>query len=778
MQHVTKPTHQHGNILDLVITNSQDDSIHHIDVENSHISDHFSVIFTINSLRPHRQQKLIKYRKTRSIVIDDFREDIRRGLEKVDHENSTIIDHVEHFHNILRTTLDKHAPICEKKITIRPDSRWFTDNIRDLKKKRRHAEKVWRASKLDADREKYVQLRRDTNNAIVEAKRGYIRSNIIKHDGNSKEIFKIVHGLIRDEQDVRLPSRTEDLGSRAIANEFGHYFTDKIETIRNGLDQCNTTHMEPESALQITPESLTLSNFHPTSVEEVAHVIMKSPSKSCELDPIPTWLLKECIEEVARPIASIINKSFVTSLIPTEYKEAHVFPMLKKPSLDHEQLKNYRPVSNLNFVSKVMEKIVAKRLHEHLSKGDFGTAFQSAYKVGHSTETALLRVYNDAVSSLHAKNNVPLLLLDLSAAFDTIDHHTLHHRLQTRFNVTGPALDWIKNYLSNRTMAVTVNGELSAPLSVNYGVPQGSVLGPILFTLYTAPLEDIMKTHRMSFHLYADDTQIYMCIDEPSASESKSKLEACVEEIRSWMTANKLKLNDEKTELVVFHKPRTELLIEDVKVGSSRVHNSPNVRNLGFTLDETLSLKDHVTRLCRNIHYHLKTIGYIRNMLDENSARLVVHALVTSRIDYCNSLLFGLPNTLLKRIQKLQNKAARLVTNTKTREHITPVLKSLHWLPVEFRIKFKMACLAYKCIHGTAPPYLSSLLSLRHQQRLLRSSSQILLDSKIPTTSFSSRAFVFAAPTTWNALSNSTRNCTTFEAFRSKLKTELFKQAF
>ena len=244
------------------------------------------------------------------------------------------------------------------------------------------------------------------------------------------------------------------------------------------------------------------------------------------------------------------------------------------------------------------------------------------------------------------------------------------------------------------------------------------------------------------------------------------------------MALNKLKLNDDKTELLVFRKPRSDLLFNNLKVGSSVVSNTENVRNLGVVFDETLSMQAHVTKLCQNVHFYLKIIRHIRNVLDVRSAKLVVHALVTSRIDYCNSLLFGLPKTTIKKIQKLQNGAARLITQTPYRDHITPVLKALHWLPVEQRIRFKIACLTYRCIHGTAPGYLRSLISVRQSPRSLRSAAAIQLDSVAPPTVFSSRAFAFSAPSVWNGLSMKTRNSPSFEIFKSNLKTELFRLAF
>ena len=186
-----------------------------------------------------------------------------------------------------------------------------------------------------------------------------------------------------------------------------------------------------------------------------------------------------------------------------------------------------------------------------MSPNDLYSKYQSAYRKYHSTETALLKVQNDILCAIDSHKEVILALLDLSAAFDTIDHGILLKRLETRFGVTGTALDWFRSYLIGRTQSVVVNGSSSEPKELLYGVPQGSVLGPILFTLYCAPLEDILKRHLIDFMMYADDTQMYITCDK--ANNSKEAIEACIAEIRDWMSTNKLVLNDNKTEVMHIH---------------------------------------------------------------------------------------------------------------------------------------------------------------------------------------------------------------------------------
>ena len=261
-------------------------------------------------------------------------------------------------------------------------------------------------------------------------------------------------------------------------------------------------------------------------------------------------------------ITNIVNLSLSSSTIPQQFKDAVVTPILKKASLNPEILKNYRPVSKLPYISKIVnvEKAASLQISSHLENNDLSDIYQSAYKKQHSIETALVRVQNDLLMALDSGCSVILLMLDLSAAFDTIDHSMLH-RLSFRFGIKEKALKWFESYLSDRRQAVVVNAKTSSWHSLPFGVPQGSVLGPILFTMCISPLGDLVRQHNVSYHMYADDTQLYLSFrsnDHESVEVAKSSIEQCVVAIKKWMASNFLKLNDDKTELLVVHPKHIE----------------------------------------------------------------------------------------------------------------------------------------------------------------------------------------------------------------------------
>ena len=297
-------------------------------------------------------------------------------------------------------------------------------------------------------------------------------------------------------------------------------------------------------------------------------------SKHCILDPMPTWLVKECLDVLAPMVTTIVNMSLSSAIFPLEYKCARILPILKQASLDSLVNKNLRPISLLAFLSKVIEREVAHQVSSHLTTNNLYEPFQSAYRVNHSVETALTRVHNDISISLDSGRSVLLIMLDLSAAFDTIDHTILLNRLNTQFGMEGGTLAWFKNYLSGRSQIVTCNNSESPPSKLTCGVPQGSVLGPLLFSLYMAPLGDLIRQLQMSFHCYADDTQLYMSVNPNNTDTEVPKLEQNLEIIQTWMTANLLKLNPNKTEyMVLSSKKSTNITIPSITFNNIQLNN-------------------------------------------------------------------------------------------------------------------------------------------------------------------------------------------------------------
>lgn len=331
------------------------------------------------------------------------------------------------------------------------------------------------------------------------------------------------------------------------------YFKQKVNNIRSHLT--TTAVLTPQTADPPFEIVQPLGSFSDATQEEVEDIIKRMKPSTCALDPFPSTLLKANLSVVSPFITKIINLSLLVGHIPSALKTAVIRPLLKKPTMDPEVLSNYRPISNLPFLSKVLEKIVAAQLHVHLKHNNLFEKFQSGFRPGHSTETALVRITNDLLMAADTGSPSLLILLDLTAAFDTVDHTILLHRLKYTIGLSENVHRWFISYLTDRTEYVALGKAKSLTHNVTCGVPQGSVLGPTLFSIYMLPLGKIISRHGISFHCYADDTQLYLRTTPTSASLPTSTLTTCLEEIEAWMKLNFLQLNSSKTDAILIGTP-------------------------------------------------------------------------------------------------------------------------------------------------------------------------------------------------------------------------------
>ena len=363
-----------------------------------------------------------------------------------------------------------------------------------------------------------------------------------------------------------------------------------------------------------------------------------------------------------------------------------------------------------------------------------------------------------------------MTLLDLSAAFDTIDHSILLERLQTSFGIDGLPLKWVKSYLSNRHQKVKIDNNLSNVLPIMYGVPQGSVLGPLLFSMYIYPLTDVIDDHKLFYHVYADDTQLYC--SSPS------------DDINLWMSANKLKMNNEKTEILLCgtNARLKSVRPNSLKIGNKIIDFSPKVKNLGLYLKNNLSMDNAFSHLRKSCYLELRKIANIRSYLSDAATLKLVLSLVISKLDYCNSLFYNMSLENIHKLQLIQNHAARLVKKASKRSSAKLRLKDLHWLPVKDRIIYKIAVLVFNIINNNlSPSYLRELITVYtpQTQRSLCSSQKSLLEvSRKNLKTFGERSFSNAAPEVWNKLPEYIKSSQSTAIFKKNLNTYLFRCSF
>ncbi|MEE4247409.1 MAG: reverse transcriptase family protein [Kangiellaceae bacterium] len=782
-QHVSKPTHRAGHLLDLIITKTTNISypiIDSINVHDVHVSDHSLISCTL-CIKPKRSDpRTITARPMKKVTPPELASKLKQVLDdKMPKECDDLDRFIITLNKCVTQVMDELAPkrnIRLKGETLKP---WYSDAIHDARRKRRSIERLLRKSGLEVHRQMLKAQRKVVVNMIDQAKSDYIRDSITGED--SKRTFEIIDKMlnIRENAGTELTQNSEER-----ANIFADFFTNKITTIRKELE--NVIDSSPSEANVLLPNH-SLTSYNVVTENALWYMVKKMPAKTCSLDPLPFSFLKErqVFDVMKSHILKFINGSLEQGNVPHTLKIAQVKPRPKKPGVNTMDPKLFRPISNLPTIEKLLEKCVIRDLHLYIQQHNIIDPLQSAYRPGHSTETAMLRIQSDIKTSLDEGNGVLLVLLDLSAAFDTLDHNILLSRLQNSAGITGVAIDWMKSYLSSRQQFVQIEEKRSVTHDLDIGVPQGSCLGPLLFVMYTTPLGAIFRKHGLSYHQYADDTQVYCSLpsdDQNSLKNVLTRVEKCLDEVKCWMTQNKLKLNESKTECIIFSSKRNKQFFHQttIRFGGSVITPVTSVRNLGAHLDCEMSMDKQINNTIKSAYYHLRRIAKIRRHLDRSSCTQAVVAFVSSRLDYHNGLLAGITQKNINRLQKVQNHAARLVSQTAHHCHITPVLADLHWLPIRARIDFKLMLNAHKAVHcNDAPKYMKELCMKYTPSRTLRSSSDPhLLAVKKSKRNIGASTFDVYSCKTWNELPRDVRDIEETICFKKTLKTHLYKRCF
>ena len=500
---------------------------------------------------------------------------------------------VNNFNSKLKSMIDTVAPLKFKKIKTNPTPPWKDHTIKQLKRKCRVAERKWRKTNLTIHHQIFREQLTIYNKALKYARQSYFSNLINDNKNNPKILFSTIDRLVNP-----VFNNLNNFSSGERCEEFAAHFRDKIDIIRSDLVQrqsANTMQNLVSEHASVCEE--TLESFVLVDNDMLSKVFSQLKASTCFLDPIPTSLFKSVYSSLDGDLLTIVNSSLQMGVFPSAFKTALVKPLLKRNGLDVLDPNNYRPVSNLPFLSKILEKLVFNQLNDFINSKNIHEIFQSGFRSKHSTETALVKVVNDLRHDLDTRKLAVLVLLDLSAAFDTVDHRILLNRLHNLIGISGTVFKWFQSYLTDREFFISLNECSSMSYKLNCGVPQGSILGPLLFNLYMLPLGDVIRRHGINFHSYADDTQLYIAVS-PDDTGPIDALFNCISEIEYWMAQNFLQLNQDKTEILVIGP---EALREKLnfKLDALQIKPSDKIKNLGVVFDSDLSFEHHIRQITK-----------------------------------------------------------------------------------------------------------------------------------------------------------------------------------
>lgn len=773
------PTHQLGHTLDLVFLNTFEIQASTSSPIDYNIGDHFPVNLTLTNLQnstAQRSSKIISYRNLRGINLEEFSSDLCSQFNNLN-------DHVDfptqysQFSRITHETLDRHAPLKTKTLLNKKDVPWQDSEYRKERALRRKLEREWKKSvnktgnRTCPKRAAYIEQRSKCAHLATLKRSQYYRNLIHKNNGDQSALFKIVSQVLDKNKSVTLPQF--DNQPINLANRFNTFYIEKVETIRKKIPTIDSSDSDSFDFNHSTFNGTPLAEFDPVTVDELRGLLKNKVIKTAYNDVLPRVIMKKVFDKLLPYICDLINLSLRTGTMDG-VKEATIVPILKKSGLDPEILKNYRPVSDIVLISKLIETVVLYRINTHAAANNLQCSAQHGYTKYHSPETLVLKVVNDVLIGFDSNTGTILLLLDLSAAFDTVDLEKLLRILENEFGIIGIALKWLRSFLIGRTQKVRIQDSLSDFLDVLFGVPQGSVLGPVLFNIYTRSLYTVIKAAGFDTSGYADDSNARLSFSLTfQHNVITQSLPTLMDKITQWMNHFFLKINPDKTEIILF----VPNALKDIPTINGTIFNdgtctrfSKKVTNLGVTLDRFLNFESHVNPTVAYCYKLLKDVSSIRSLITQQQTEMLVHSIISSRLDYCNSLLYGLNKSTIEKYQKVQNAAARVVLKLRKRDSIRQELVNLHWLRINERILFKLLVFVYKCLNSMAPVELSSLLTIHSVENCtLR---YIFLKSV-----HGRRSFQYVAPRLWNALPIATRKVSSLDIFKSKIKYLLFNDS-
>ena len=555
----------------------------------------------------------------------------------------------------------------------------------------------------------------------------------------------------------------------AIAEHMNTYFCNIGQDLSKKIPA--TPNPLLEGKYSVNPEGTTF-HFQPVNSNQVSCVLGKfKTSMGFGTDCIANHFLKIGLPVISDSLCDIFNLSIATGVFPDSWKVARVAPIFKSGQTDDQS--NYRPISVLPVLSRIFEKLIFNQLYKYLDTNKHLFPKQSGFRHLYSVVTSLLSCTNDWYKNMDTGKYTALVFIDLKKAFDTVDHDILLKKMQ-KYGVSGIGLTWFKSYLQDRRQLCKVNGVSSRIEEIHCGVPQGSCLGPLLFIVYTNDLPFCLEGCQVT--MYADDTSISFAAK--SVNDLNMTLNRELDSLRKWLQGNKLSLNVLKTQaMVIGSRPNLKKistkLVEppSFSIGGSDVELVGNVKYLGVQIDRHLAWDEHVHFLRSKVSRAIGFLKYAKKLLPQDTLCKMYRGIVEPHLRYCCSVWGACGGTRLQVLQKLQNRAARIVTNSSYDSSASALIKTLNWPTVADMIKVETACMGYKSINDLAPDYLSEMFTKNsaYSRENLRNTAT---DLQVPLmkTCNGQRAFSYRGAGVWNHLDLEVKQASSFKAFKDAVK--------
>ena len=659
------------------------------------------------------------------------------------------------FEKVINKILNKHMPIkkMSKKELKTKSKPWITQGIKNSISRREKLYSKFIKSENKEAKDNYHQEYKELRNQIVEicrqSKNNHYQQYFLNNAHNTKKTWEAVRSIINIKTSKRsninslLVNNQVTNDPKEIADNFNTYFSSiasKLQSkIYNGFNfqqyLCDRNNR----------------NFFisPTTQYEVSDIIKNLNSKkSVGPHSIPSIILKDIETVISKPLAEIINISFSSGLYIENLKLSKVIPVYKEKG-DVLECSNYRPISLLANINKIVEKLMHSRLYSFLTISNCIYDLQFGFRKEHSTTHALIDLTEDIRETVDNNMFAIGVFVDLQKAFDTVDHTILLSKLD-HYGIRGVANDWFKSYLRNRKQSVFINGKESYISTIEYGVPQGSVLGPLLFLIYINDLNNaiIYSTTRH----FADDTSLL--IKGKSLKQLKKHLNIDLKKLCKWLIANKISLNKEKTELIIFRNSRKKIDYKlKIKINGRKLYPSDNVKYLGIFLDSHLNWNKHCDYLATKLSRANGLLSKIRHYVARETIRKIYFALFSSIMSYASQIWGQTENRHIKRIVRLQNRAIRIINFAQYQSPKDILYKQSKILKFSDNVKVLNFLFAYDTIKGTVPSCLNNIFTLQNNVHSYLTRTSVQNQITLPrshTDQYGIESIKFQTARTWN----------------------------
>jgi hypothetical protein len=758
-----QPTHHTADsatLLDLIIVSDKSDITKYGQLPVPAISRHDLIYCVVSVKVPKPKVKYITYRDFKNMDEIAFLTDINQVPWHNIFDLTSVDDMVNMFNTFVSNLYNQHAPIVTKRITKRSPVPWMTKDILSLMA---HRDYLFRKARKSGDvvtMNSYRQLRNRVKQLLRNSKLRYTRSLFSNNKQTSSAMWRKLKslGFGKQQNSIAIPVPINDLNT---------FFTSFFQSSNNKYVEDYRHHL-----LQ-TPVNTNIVRFYfkPVISSDVLKAIRRIQSNATGSDNIPISLVKKILFAVLPIVTLIYNTSLRSGVFPSQWKSAIICPINKTPA--PKTCQDYRPISILPALSKGLERIVHHQISEFLKNNDLLNIYQSGFRPNHSTETALLRVADDIRLAMDNRQGTILTLFDFSKAFDSVNHSLLLAKLRA-IGFSNEVLTWLGSYLADRRQCVRVGSVLSTWEAVTCGVPQGSILGPLLFSLYVNDIYTEIKICK--FHMYADDLQIYTYFTPANVNTAVEIMNSDITNIVEWTKKHGLKLNPTKTQPIVisYNRLRTCINMNDIHhitVDGVELPYYDKVKNLGITFNNTLTWTETVVDKCNKVFAAIHSLKKLQNFLPLHIKLLLVRTLIFPHFTYCSSVINDMTVALSDRLQRSQNYCVRYVYNLKRDDHVTPFyIRSQMNKLIDSR-KIKILSLTHLILKTGYPKYFAENLTFLSEVSVRNSrTGSSILRMPLHRTTVYGKSFVVTACRLWNSLPLPIRSIENRARFVASLK--------